>query len=240
MLSIFLKIGVGSALSPDSPQPLYSLIPQMLVMKKEVGVSLLSDDWSNIKRELARVKDADHIHLDVMDGHFVPNLSFGPHLGTIVRQNTQLPIWSHLMVDNPLQYIDAFAPFSDGIIIHQEIGGGMKQIKNILRAIQKHSLVGIALNPETPVRAVVPYLPLLDAVLLMSVHPGFGGQKFLPVVRAKCRALRALQKKYSFKIMVDGGITAATMKGLDADVVVAGTYVSSAKNPAHAIAALRK
>ena len=218
-------------------------------MKKEVGVSLLSADWSNLKKELARIKTADHIHFDVMDGHFVPNLSYGPKLGEIVRRHTRLPVWSHLMVTNPEQHLAAFASFSQGIIVHVELQdfekNGTNRLKNLLIAIKKKTKVGLALNPETPVRRVAPYLHMLDAVLVMSVHPGSGGQQFIRSVIPKFKYLREQQqrlkkeKKKTFKIMVDGGINLQTKRLVAADVFVAGSYVMHAKNAQRAIASLR-
>jgi len=205
-------------------------------MKKEVGVSLLSADWSNIKNELSRIKNADHIHLDVMDGHFVPNLSFGPHLGMMIKKNSIIPIWSHLMVSNPEQYITDFAKFSKGIIIHQEI---KEDKRRILNKIRKKCRAGIAVNPETPIEKIEPYLDLIDIVLVMSVHPGKGGQKFIKKVSSKFKYLRQKQQKHNFKIMVDGGINYKTKKYVDADILVAGSYVMQSKDKRKSIEQLR-
>jgi ribulose-phosphate 3-epimerase len=173
-------------------------------------------------------------HLDVMDGRFVPNLSFGPHVCKGLLRHTSLPVNAHLMVAEPQLFIDAFLEAgASSVVIHAEAGGS-KTISEMLTRIRDGGAIpGISLNPETAVEAVVPYLPLVDRVLLMSVEPGFGGQAFLPGSIGRLRALRAIadNENPAVQIQLDGGVTLAHVKAAleaGADILIAGSAVFAA------------
>lgn len=181
--------------------------------------------------ELVRDTECDELHFDVMDGHFVPNLSFGPHILSAMKASVNLVYDVHLMLDNPQGFIDGFANAgADIITVHAEADGFLQCIDRI----KAHGLkAGISLKPATPVEQLRPYLGLIDRVLLMTVEPGFGGQKLIPSVLDKAKALRA----YGFKedIQADGGINVDNAQMLvDAgiNVLVMGTAFFGAEDPA--------
>ncbi len=209
-------------------------------MSTLIAPSLLSCDFSNLKSEIAEVEKAgcDWLHLDVMDGHFVPNLTIGPVVIQWIRKCTRLPLDVHLMIDEPIRYIDSFRKAgSDSITIHVE---ATKDVEKTLDAIRASGAkVGISVRPKTSIEMIYPYLKQLDLVLIMTVEPGFGGQKFMPEMMAKVRALRP---RFSGKISVDGGIDAATAPealSAGADVLVAGSAIFGQKDRAGAIKGLR-
>jgi ribulose-phosphate 3-epimerase len=209
-------------------------------MKPMISASILNADFSNLKEQIQAVEAAgvDWIHLDIMDGHFVPNISFGPPIVAVCRKITQLPLDTHLMIDNPDLFIDAFADAgSDYISVHVENNPHIhRTIQNILK---KNKKAGIVLNPGTPVQAVYPLLHMVSFVLVMSVNPGFGGQSFLPESLGKIAELSKKIKEEKLEVMieVDGGINAETFqmaKAAGVDVFVAGSYIFN--NP-HGISA---
>lgn len=205
----------------------------------KVAISILGADFSNLKKTLDKVRNADYIHFDVMDGHFVPNITFGQFIGSEVKKLIKLPIQSHLMVTNPSKYLKEFAKFSQMIIIHPEIREDtLSLIKKIKRLKKK---VGIAINPETPVSRIKRYLDKVDLVLVMTVHPGFSGQKFIKKMIPKFKELREnrRERKLRFKIQVDGGITFKTIRLVDADIVVSANFVNKSKNPREIIRKLQ-
>jgi ribulose-phosphate 3-epimerase len=198
----------------------------------QVSASILNADFARLGDEVLRAVEGgvDSIHLDVMDGHFVPNISLGPVVVEALRQHTALPFHSHLMISEPLRYVDAFATAgSDLVVFHVEADGDPAEIISRIHATGRAA--GLAINPETPAEAVLPYLDALDLLLVMTVHPGFGGQEFMAEVLPKLRALRdeADGRGLELPIGVDGGVNdesigAAYAAGGDVLVVGSGLY----------------
>ena len=173
-------------------------------------------------------------HLDVMDGHFVPNLSFGPHVCKKLRRHTELPIDVHLMVERPSQFIDRFlAAGAASISIHAELGGD-EPISQMLREIREAGAIpAVAIRPTTPPEAVMPYLPLVGMVLLLSVQPGFGGQEMLPGTLERARGMRKIIDRCNpaIQLQLDGGVNeknAATILDAGVDILIAGNAVFDA------------
>ena len=211
-------------------------------MKIKVAPSILSADFSCLAEELKKVEraGADLIHVDVMDGHFVPNITIGPVVVKYLRKATKLALDVHLMIQNPAKYLAAFVNAgSDMITVHIETVS-LRELAVIARRLKKSKVkLGISLNPATPLAKIKPALPLVDFVLVMSVNPGFGGQAFIPGALAKIRQLRAIFKK---DIAVDGGINSVTAKQVKlagANILAAGSYIFTAKNTKQAINSLR-
>lgn len=206
-----------------------------------IAPSLLSANFADLQKEIADVErgGADLLHLDVMDGHFVPNITFGPPLVQSVRRATELELDTHLMISRPLQYAEAFAKAgSDIISFHVEAEDDASAV--IDRLMELGVKPAIAINPDTSLYRVRPLLDRLHMVLVMSVFPGFGGQRFIPEVLPTIRELRAIG--YKGEIEVDGGIapdTAPAVIEAGATVLVAGSAVFGQKDRAAAIAALR-
>ena len=208
----------------------------------KVAPSLLAANFAVLSQEVQRMESAgaDLFHVDVMDGHFVPNLTIGPTVVQAVRESTTLPLDVHLMIQSPERFIERFAKAgASGLTIHVEAAG--KQTPALLQKIRGMGLrSGLALSPDTPLSKAVPFLPQVDMVLLMTVHPGFGGQSFLPSVLPKIAELRVI---FQGDIEVDGGINAETARQAvekGANVLVAGTYLFKAADPKEAIQSLRK
>ena len=211
-------------------------------MRIKIAASILSADFSCLAVELKKVKraGADLIHVDVMDGHFVPNITIGAVVVKYMRKATSLPLDVHLMIDNPAKYIGAFVNAgSDMITVHIETVT-LKELAAIARGLKESGVkLGISLNPATPLSKIKKALPLVDFVLVMSVNPGFGGQAFIPQALTKIKQLRAIFKK---DIAVDGGInniTAKLVKNAGANVLAVGSYIFGAKNTKQAINSLR-
>lgn len=212
----------------------------------KISPSILSADFANLERDIRIVEEggADYIHVDVMDGHFVPNITLGPNIVSAIRPVTKLPLDCHLMIENPEKYIEDFAKAgADIITVHAE------STPHIHRAIQmiKNTGVraGVVLNPGTPVAAVEYVLSECDMVLVMTVNPGFGGQSFIPETLKKIEKLKQLKEAnhYHYEIEVDGGIvpeTAKQCKQAGADVFVAGSYVYNAEDPQKQIQHLKE
>lgn len=213
-------------------------------MSKKIWIapSLLSADFGRLKDEIQDVEKAgcDCIHVDVMDGHFVPNLTIGPIVVKGIRSATKLPLDVHLMITDPAKYIPEFIKAgSDWITFHIEATQKVSEVIALIKSAGKKA--GISLRPGTPIESLQPYLNDLDLVLVMSVEPGFGGQSFMPNMMPKIGALR----KMGFKglISVDGGIDSVTAKqALDqgADVLVAGSAIFAKPDRAEAIRNFRK
>jgi ribulose-phosphate 3-epimerase len=210
-----------------------------------VAPSILSADFSRLGEELAILDPAlDWVHCDVMDNHFVPNLTFGPILVAATRKLTKAFVDVHLMMERPWGMIGEFrAAGADLVTVHLE---ACPQTREVLRQIRESGAkAGLCIKPATPFAAVAPYLPDLDLLLVMTVEPGFGGQAFMPDMLDKVRAAAAerAKKQLGFVIEVDGGIADATAKqarAAGADVFVAGNAVFRAPDPARALASLRE
>ena len=211
-------------------------------MKIKVAPSILSADFSNLALELKKVEraGADLIHVDIMDGHFVPNITIGPVVVKYIRKATKLPLDVHLMIENPVKYLGAFVNAgSDMITVHIETVS-LKELAAISKGLKHRGVkLGISLNPATPLLKIKKALGLVDFVLVMSVNPGFGGQAFIPSALNKIRQLRAIFKK---DIAVDGGInniTGRQVREAGANILAAGSYIFGAKNTRAAINSLR-
>ncbi|WP_041366969.1 ribulose-phosphate 3-epimerase [Natranaerobius thermophilus] len=200
-----------------------------------VAPSILSADLLKLEEQIKAVEaaGADMIHVDVMDGRFVPNITMGPKIVEALKRITSIPCDVHLMIEEPEKYIDKFAQAgADILTIHQE--ASLHLDRNI-EAITAHDIkAGVSLNPATPLEQIKWVLPKLDQVLLMSVNPGFGGQKYIPYVSGKISDLDKIRKagKYSFMIQVDGGINHSNAKQVldsGADILVAGSAIFSSK-----------
>jgi ribulose-phosphate 3-epimerase len=208
--------------------------------------SILSADFARIGAavELAEAAGADLIHVDIMDGHFVPNLTLGPRLVAAVRKITRLPIDVHLMVDNPRFFVPQFHEAgADWISIHVEATAHLHKDVTLIRDLGRKA--GLALNPGTPLSLMKEVLGDLDFVLLMSVNPGWGGQSFIPAVRDKIQDLRSWlrEKNLDIPIEVDGGIHLGNVEGLvraGMDVVVAGSAIFEASDPAAVIREMKR
>ncbi len=211
-------------------------------MEIKIAPSLLAGDFANIESEIKKCEaaGADMIHIDVMDGHFVPNITIGVPVVKSIRRVTSLPLDVHLMISEPLKYTDAFADAgADIITVHLESDGStaeaIKKIKN------KGCLPSVSVKPKTDVKEVMPYIDSLAMVLVMTVEPGFGGQKFMGDMMPKVRAIRDYSK--DIDIEVDGGIDENTIKdaaAAGANIFVAGSAVFNRPSAADAIAELRR
>ncbi len=206
-------------------------------MKKiQISPSILSADFSQLGNEIKRLEEggADFIHVDVMDGHFVPNLTIGPPVIKALRKNCSIKFDVHLMISPVHKYIDAYSEAgADIITIHPEatddLSDSIKKIKELGKK------VGVSLNPETKVNVIINYLDKIDLVLIMSVNPGFGGQKFMPEVLSKITELKNIQKEKNidFDIEIDGGINFENSKSAieaGANILVSGTTIFKSNN----------
>ena len=206
-------------------------------MKKiQISPSILSADFSNLEKDIKKLETAgaDMIHVDVMDGHFVPNITIGPPVIKALRNKTSLPFDVHLMISPVHKYIKDFANAgADIITIHPEATPNLQESIDEIRSFKKK--VGISLNPDTKIDIIEDYLDKVDLILIMSVYPGFGGQKFISDVLEKIKSLKNLKdkKKLNFDIEVDGGINFSNFKSVidaGANVLVSGTTIFKENN----------
>ncbi|GLV48314.1 ribulose-phosphate 3-epimerase [Thermus sp. LT1-2-5] len=210
------------------------------------AASILTADLARLKEEIQEAERAgvDWIHLDVMDGVFVPNLTFGPILVEAVRRVTTLPLDVHLMIVNPERYLEDFAQAgADHITVHFE--ATYHPHRAVQRVKELGKKVGLAVNPGTPLEAFEPLLPELDLALLMSVNPGFGGQRYIPTATERLRRLRAMRDRVNSAclLVVDGGVNRDTVKEVHeagADVAVAGSALFNGRPVSENLSALRK
>lgn len=211
----------------------------------KIAPSILSADFSNLANEIKDVEQggADYIHVDVMDGHFVPNITIGPLIVEAIRPVTELPLDVHLMIEHPDQFIEPFCKAgADIITVHEEVSVHLHRTVHLIK--EMGAKAGVVVNPGTPVEAIKEVLPYVDMVLLMTVNPGFGGQSFIPEVLPKISLLQELRtnKGYTFEIEIDGGVnpeTAGKCTERGADVLVAGSAVFKQQDRKQAIEAIR-
>lgn len=214
------------------------------VRRMRVAPSILAADFANLAAAVAQVAPAtDILHVDVMDGHFVPNISIGPPVVQSLRRQTDMFLDCHLMISDPAEYLSAFKKAgADGCSVHVEVGS-TAQLINQMRDLGLAP--GLAVNPDTDFEAVEPFLPDVDLVLFMTVHPGFGGQSFIADVMPKVKAARAVidERGWNATVQVDGGIdetTAPEAAAAGADLFVAGTAVFGRPDPAEAVMRIRR
>ncbi|CCW40763.1 ribulose-phosphate 3-epimerase [Streptococcus agalactiae] len=202
----------------------------------KIAPSILAADYANFANELKRIEEttAEYVHIDIMDGQFVPNISFGADVVSSMRKHSKLVFDCHLMVVDPERYIEAFAQAgADIMTIHVE---ATKHIHGALQKIKEAGMkAGVVINPGTPVESLIPILDLVDQILIMTVNPGFGGQAFIPEMMSKVKTVAAWRKEYGhyYDIEVDGGIDNTTIKAAaeaGANVFVAGSYLFKASD----------
>ena len=208
----------------------------------ELAFSILAADFAHLADEIAAGTEGGGtiVHVDVMDGHFVPNITFGPPVVKAIRPLTKLPLDCHLMIENPDAFIADFAKAgADILCVHQEV---CRHLHRTLQQIQEHGMApAVVINPATPVETLIEVLPMLHHVLVMSVNPGFGGQRFLPLALDKIAHLAELREEMglNFRIEVDGGVandTVASVVEAGADMLVAGSAIFAPGDRARSVA----
>lgn len=208
----------------------------------KIAPSVLTADFAYLSEELKSIDNADYLHLDIMDGHFVPNMSFGPAITKTISKHTNLPLDIHLMVTDPLKWIDGFVfDNTKFITIHIEAN----DVDETIKKIKSHNIgVGLSVKPDTDIKAIESYLNQVDLILVMTVEPGFGGQSFIHEMMKKTKALAEIRKEkgYNYIIEVDGGINDKTIeicKQNGVDLAVAGSYLFNMKDRKKGIDGLR-
>ena len=200
----------------------------------ELAFSILASDFAHLAEEVAAAERGGGtiVHVDVMDGHFVPNITFGPPMVKALRPITKLPLDCHLMIENPDAFVEDFARAgADMLCVHQEV---CRHLHRTLQVIEQHGMKpAVVINPATPVETLIEVLPMVHHVLVMSVNPGFGGQRFLPLALSKIAHLAELREALglNFRIEVDGGVahdTVASAVEAGADMLVAGSAIFAA------------
>jgi ribulose-phosphate 3-epimerase len=218
----------------------------MTYARIEIAPSILASNFSRLGEEIRAVEDggADVIHVDVMDGHFVPNISIGVPVVQSLRKATRLPLDVHLMIENPEEYIEEFIRAgADRVLVHQEATAHLDRALTMIRELGAQA--GAVINPATPVPMLADVLDKVDTVLVMSVNPGFGGQKFITNAFEKIRQLNEWRSRYNgaFRIEVDGGVdlqNAAELALAGANTLVAGTSIFHTPDPAGAVRQIRR
>jgi ribulose-phosphate 3-epimerase len=236
---------VLSGLYSAGPAVYIQAMPASPTAPLVIAPSILAADFSRLREEVAAIEaaGADWVHLDIMDGHFVPNISFGPPILSSLRRHTGLPFDVHLMISPVDDFVGAFADAgADHMIVHPEAGPHLHRTLQLIRSHGRRA--GVVLNPATAADSVAWVLDLVDIILVMTVNPGFGGQAFLASQLPKIAALRRMidASGRAIRLSVDGGITPETARSVidaGADTLVAGTAVFGAPDYAAAIAALR-
>jgi ribulose-phosphate 3-epimerase len=214
--------------------------------RAEIAPSILAADFANLGAAVRAVESAGValLHVDVMDGHFVPNISIGVPVVASLRKATQLHLDVHLMIENPERYVQAFARAgANTLLVHQEATAHLDRVLAMIR--EEGCKAGVVINPATPVSTLSEVLAQADQVLVMSVNPGFGGQQFIPYSLDKIRQLRELRARnhYHYRIEVDGGVSAentAELVRAGTEILVAGTSVFHEKDPAEAVRRLQQ
>lgn len=208
-----------------------------------VAPSILSANFNNLYEEVKKVETADYLHIDVMDGHFVPNISFGTCVYDNLKGKTNLPFDVHLMITNPLFYAESFAKKADILTFHYESNDDVLKTINKIKSL--NTKVGISIKPKTDPKVLIPYLYNIDLVLVMSVEPGFGGQKFMEDSLEKIAFLNKYRQEnhLNYLIEVDGGINLENAKKCadkGCDICVAGTYIFKANDILNTINELKQ
>jgi len=212
----------------------------------KISPSILAANFANLEKDIKSVEeDVDYLHIDIMDGHFVPNISFGLDITKDISKITSKPLDVHLMIEEPLKYLDGFLELNpEYITVHYEIIDNEilekiiekienKNKENMEEGVNKKIKLGLSISPDTPYEVVIPYLEKIDLILVMSVYPGFYGQEFIEDTTYKIERLREIidENEYTIQLEVDGGINDKTIKLVQkCDIVVAGSYIFKSDN----------